>query len=67
MKINRLIKFTGKNLNDVFGLPCVKAIIKSGDEPILVLWSDKTMGMERTVTKGDSLIQYENGKWFVDR
>lgn len=67
MKINRLIKFTGKNLNDVFGLPCVKAIIKSGDEPILVLWPDKTMGVERTVIKGDLLIQYENGKWFVDR
>jgi hypothetical protein len=67
MKINRLIKFTGKNLNDVFGLPCVKAIIKSGDEPILVLRPDKTMGMERIVIKGDSLIQYENGKWFVDR
>lgn len=67
MKINKVIKFTGKNLNDVFDLPCVKAIIKSGDDPILVLWSDKTIGVEHTVIKGDLLIQYENGKWFVDR
>ena len=67
MKIKRLIKYTGKNLNDVFPLPCVKAIIKSGDEPILVLWPDKTIGMERTCSKGQTLVQYENGQWFVDK
>ena len=32
MKIQKTIVFTGKNLNDVFGLPCVKAIMKPDKE-----------------------------------
>ena len=37
MKEVRRIKFTGKNLNDVFALPCVHKIIKIIDTPQLVL------------------------------
>lgn len=67
MKIRRKISFTGKNLNDVFMLPCVKAIVKAGDEPVLVLWPDKTMGGKRVCEKGDTLIQYDDGQWFVEK
>ena len=37
MKEVRRVKFTGKNLNDVFALPCVKKIIKIVNKPQLVI------------------------------
>jgi hypothetical protein len=67
MKINRLIKFTGKNLNDVFGLPCVKCILKVDEEPLLVLWPDMVIGRDRSCAIGGILVEYENHQWKVER
>lgn len=60
------IQFTGKNLNDVFGLPCVKAILKVDGKPVLVLWNYMMISSLRCIAEiGDTLIQYDNGKWEV--
>lgn len=66
MKIRRKIQFTGKNLYDVFSLPCVKAIIKTGDAtPVLILWPHCTHGIY-VAPIGTTLTQFEDGHWEVD-
>ena len=66
MKIQRIINYTGKNLNDVFALPCVKGIIKVNNAPYLVLWRDMAHGDNCVARPGDDLVQYTNGKWSVE-
>ena len=66
-RILRTIKFTGKNLNDVFGLPCVKCILKVDGEPFLVLWPDMVIGMERSCAIGGILVEFDNHHWMVER
>lgn len=70
-KIRRVITFTGKNLNDVFGLPCVKLIMKAGDEPLLVLRSEcmrRSADVCRCAVKvGEKLVEYDNREWEVER
>lgn len=66
MKIIRQITYTGKNLNDVFALPCVKGIIKVNNAPYLVLWRDVVHGEKNIARDGDVLVQYTNGKWSVE-
>jgi hypothetical protein len=61
MKIIRKIEFTGKNLNDVFALPYVVAIVKVEDQPMLILNQRKVIA-EYLVDPGDTLVEYENGK-----
>ncbi len=64
-KIVRKIEFTGKNLNDVFKLPCVKSILKVEGEPMLALY---TRMCETTylASPGDTLVEYDDGKWCVE-
>lgn len=66
MKKVREIEFTGKNLNDVFALPCVMAIIKVEGQPMLSLDHRRTVG-EYLVDPGDTLVEYENGKWRIKK
>ena len=65
MKVRRRICFTGKNLNDVFNLPCVKCVMKTDQaEPALVLYPQKLKRSQKMITfKGDTLVQYEDGSW----
>ena len=67
MKEVRRVKFTGKNLNDVFALPCVKRIIKVFNKPQLVI--DPFMMVESfrmpLVQIGDELVEYDNGQWEI--
>ena len=69
MPIIRQIEFTGKNLNDVFNLPCVKSIRKSTYDlkPIVVLWESYKYSYDSfdEVYIGDILVEYENGKWDI--
>lgn len=69
MKEKRRIKFTGKNLNDVFALPCVRKIIKIVNRPQLVIDSFMLMGnpLMDVARPGDELVEYENGKWEIVR
>ena len=64
-KIVRKIEFTGKNLNDVFKLPCVKAILKVEGQPMLILYPSKTYG-HSFVNPGDTLLQYTDKMWDVE-
>ena len=70
-KIFKMIKFSGKNLNDVFGLDCVKIIIKTQEgEPILVMRPEKMFRQPDVKTRtfaevGDVLVQNEQGLWAV--
>ena len=69
MKEVRRIKFTGKNLNDVFALPCVHKIIKIIDTPQLVL-ETRVMAvptLTRTARPGDELVEYDDGLWEIER
>ena len=65
-KIIRQIHFTGKNLNDVFTLSCVKSIIKTEDgSPVLIL--DSRMVVSTNVCLvGDMLREWTDDKWEVD-
>lgn len=69
MKEKRRIKFTGKNLNDVFALPCVRKIIKIVSRPQLVIDSFMLVGnpLMGVARPGDELVEYENGKWEIVR
>lgn len=68
MQLKRKIEFTGKNLNDVFNLPCVKAILKVDAKPVLVLYIMKVVSRSsKTAEIGDTLVQYEDGSWEVMR
>lgn len=68
MKIQKTIVFTGKNLNDVFGLPCVKAIMKPDKEDgtaVLVCYRAMMCGLNNLAYTGDTLIQYTDGTWEI--
>ena len=67
MKEIRRIKFTDKNLNDVFALPCVKKIIKISHQPMLVIYPHLLVGnpLFDVVTIGDELVGYDNGMWKI--
>ena len=64
-KIIRQIHFTGKNLNDVFALSCVKSIIKTEDgSPVLIL--DSSMVVSTNVCLvGDMLREWTDEQWEV--
>jgi hypothetical protein len=67
MKELRRIKFTGKNLNDVFALPCVKKIVKIINEPQLIIYYFMLADKSKTevVRIGDELVEYEDGRWEI--
>ena len=68
MKIIRQIEFTGKNLNDIFNLPCVKSIHKSTYNlmPIVTLWESYMRGYGyNEVYIGDILAEFEDKKWDI--
>jgi hypothetical protein len=67
MKEVRRIKFTGKNLNDVFALPCVKKIVKIANEPQLIIYYFMLADKSKTevVRIGDELVEYEDGRWEI--
>ena len=71
MKEVRRIKFTGKNLNDVFALPCVRKIIKIVNKPHLVINQfmlvDNPLLMDCVAYIGDELVEYDNGQWEIVR
>ncbi len=60
----RKIKFTGKNLNDMFKLPCVKNIMKIRNCPYLILHNRMTNGCN-IVEPSDWLVEHSDGKWEV--
>ena len=74
MKIVRKIEFTGKNLNDVFWLPCVKRICKfrvfrngvlSEDRAYIVCYNNMMRGSDY-VYSGHTLVEYTDGKWDIE-
>jgi hypothetical protein len=67
MKIIRQIKFTGKNLNDVFNLPCVKSVLKIDKQPVLELWGIYLNSREsgKFCEIGKTLVEYENHLWEI--
>lgn len=68
MPIIRQIEFTGKNLNDIFNLPCVQSIRKSTYdlEPIVKLWESYMRIRDFSEALiGDTLVEYDDGKWGI--
>ena len=65
MKELRRIEFTGKNLNDVFGLPCLRAILKVEGEPLLSL-IPRMMKDVYLANPGDTIVEYDDGTWAVE-
>lgn len=65
MKVTESIKFEGKNLTDVFNLPCVDGIIKGeGDKPVVFLKAESTNG-RRELHKNEYLCKFDSGLWQV--
>ena len=60
-------KFTGKNLNDMFTLPCVVGIKKVLSNPLLDIDPGLLVcpSSARLVRSGDELVEYEDGKWEI--
>jgi hypothetical protein len=68
MKELRRIKFTGKNLNDVFALPCVDKIVKIINRPQLVINPSILLKTSSNVANiGDELVEYEDEQWEIVR
>jgi len=73
MKIRRTIEFSGKNLNDVFSLPCVKCIMKvdetdryNGMKGGMLLVCYRVMMRGGCIAKiGDRLVQYTDNSWEI--
>ena len=64
MKEVRRIRFTGKNLNDVFNLDCVDGITKlAGKMPMLNLRKIMMRTEKCLAFPGDELVDYGNGMW----
>ena len=61
-----MIEFTGKNLDDMFKLPCVKCVLKVDGEPVLVLHSEMMHNSKNICRLKDSLVQYTTGTWSVE-
>lgn len=65
MKVILDIHFNGKNINDIFKLPCVQSVSKDkNDKPEVVLKREFTNG-RLTAHIGDHICQYESGLWQV--
>lgn len=61
------IHFTGKNINDIFFLPCVCGVMKmDGDEPFLILRDGLSDGSHYAGI-GDWLVEEYCGKWHVEK
>ena len=60
------IHFTGKNINDVFFLPCVAGILKVGGGPCLILCIERTSDCSLYAGIGDWLVEEDDGKWHVE-
>jgi hypothetical protein len=68
MKEVRRIKFTGKNLNDVFALPCVDKIVKIINRPQLVINPSILLKTSSNLANiGDELVEYEDEQWEIVR
>jgi len=65
MKEVRRIKFTGKNLNDVFALPCVMMIRKASLSPLLVCHQSKMVTDRYMALPGDDIVEYSDGMWGI--
>ena len=66
-KMKQKIHFTGKNLNDVFFLPCVCGVMKmDSDEPYLILRDGMSDGSHYAGI-GDWLVEEDCGKWHVEK
>lgn len=61
----RKIKYTGKNLDDVFHLPCVISIRKYNGQPYLILDRHMIWGFDNIVPPGSELIELTNGEWEI--
>lgn len=59
------IKIEGKNINDLFALPCVRAINKTGDGSIKLKVKLASRNYEYA-TIGDWLVE-DNGNWHIER
>lgn len=61
----RKIKFTGKNLEKFFMLPCVKSIFKFRGKPHLELYAEMVDGVDRVVPPDCNIIEHSNGQWEI--
>lgn len=65
------VKIEGKNVNDIFRLPCVFGVRKdSCDDFVVMLFGDTRnmnvqWGSENVAHIGDWLCEDENGTWYV--
>ncbi len=65
MKIKQSIAFDGRNINDVFRLPCVQAVEKGENgKPYIKLYASCTDG-RLTATPGTVLVQFANDTWQI--
>lgn len=59
------IKIEGKNINDLFSLPCVRAITKTGDGSIKLKVKLAARNYEYAAI-GDWLVE-DNGNWHIEK
>ena len=65
MKIKQAIKVSGININDIFKLPCIRAIEKGENQkPYAILYPSATEG-RLTAEPGDIIAEFNNGMWQV--
>lgn len=61
------ITVSGKNLNNLFALPCVKMILKGVDDKdgeVLIVAKDSKNGLLYAI-EGDKLVEEDDGHWKV--
>lgn len=63
------IEITGKNIADIFKLPCVEAISKiAGDESLIaVILKCGIVDVWPSAYIGDTLIERDDGTWYIER
>lgn len=63
--MKQAIGITGKNLNDIFALPCVRPIMKRDDGTFVFKVKLKPRTYE-IAHVGDTLVEMEDGTWLID-
>lgn len=61
------ITIEGRNVNDLFRLPCVRGIYRRNDGGLVCCVQANGAGENTLATIGDSLVEDDDGLWSVER
>lgn len=65
MKIVEAIKFEGKNLDEIFKLPCVDGVVKGDNDKPMVFLKEKATKGRRICHVNDYICKFKSGLYQI--